>query len=81
MNNIIRYAIIIFIVFAYAEDTCLAQDALKEESSKKPVSVSANVDKARATIGDKINYKITVDFPENIEVFFPETKDKVGGLQ
>ena len=80
MNNIIRYAIIIFIVFAYAEDTCLAQDALKEENSKKPVSVSASVDKARATIGDKINYKITVDFPENIEVFFPETQDKVGGL-
>ncbi|MGR3294151.1 MAG: BatD family protein [Candidatus Scalindua sp.] len=82
MNNIIRYSIFIFIfiVFAYAEDMCLAQDILKEESSKKPVSVSASVDKARATIGDKINYKITVDFPENIEVFFPETKDKVGGL-
>ena len=82
MNNIIRYSIIIFIfvVFAYAEDTCQAQDIVKEESTIKPVSVSANVDKARATIGDKINYKITVDFPENIEVFFPETKDKVGGL-
>lgn len=82
MNNIIRYAIFIFIfiVFAYAEDTCLAQDIVKEESTKMPVSVSASVDKARATIGDKINYKITVAFPENIEVFFPETKDKVGGL-
>ncbi len=82
MNNIIRNSIIIFIfvVFAYAEDTCLAQDIVKEESTIKPVSVSANVDKARATIGDKINYKITVDFPENIEVFFPETKNKVGGL-
>jgi hypothetical protein len=82
MNNIMRYSIFIFIfiVFAYAEDTCLAQDVLKEESSKKRVSVSANVDRARATIGDKINYKITVDFSENIEVFFPETKDKVGGL-
>ena len=82
MNNIIRYSIFIFIfiVFAYTEDTCLAQDVLKEESSEKPVSVSASVDKARATIGDKINYKITVDFPENVEVFFPETKDKVGGL-
>jgi len=82
MNNIIRYAIIIFIfiVYAYAEDTCLAQEALKDESSKNLVSVSANVDKARATIGDKINYKITVDFSDNIEVFFPETKDKVGGL-
>ena len=82
MNNIIRYSIFIFIfiVFAYAEDTCLAQDIVNEESSTIPVSVSANVDTARATIGDKINYKITVDFSENIEVFFPETKDKVGGL-
>ncbi|MHC4139245.1 MAG: hypothetical protein ACYSR1_05235 [Planctomycetota bacterium] len=80
MNNIIRYAIIIFIVFVYAEDICLAQDIVKEESTVKPVSVSANVDKARATIGDKINYKITVDFPADVEVFFPETKDKVGGL-
>ena len=80
MNYIIRYAIIIFILFVYAEDMCLAQDALKEESSNKLVSVSAGVDKARATIGDKINYKITVDFPENVEVFSPETQDKVGGL-
>ncbi|MBT6229321.1 MAG: hypothetical protein HOI47_21980, partial [Candidatus Scalindua sp.] len=80
MNNIIRYAIIIFILFVGASDLCLAQDSLKEDNSKKSVSVSAGVDKARATIGDKINYKITVDFPEDIEVFFPETKDKVGGL-
>ena len=80
MNNIIRYAIFIFIVFVYVEDTCLAQDILIEEISKKLVNVNANVDKARATIGDKINYKITVDFSENIEVFFPETKEKVGDL-
>jgi hypothetical protein len=82
MNNIIRYSIFIFvlILFARAENMCQAQDILKEESSKKPVSVSANVDKARATIGDKINYKITVDFPADVDVFFPETKDKVGGL-
>ena len=81
MNNIIRYAIIIFYSSSlYAEDMCLAQDTLKEESSNKPVSVSAGVDKARATIGEEINYKITVDFPENVEVFFPETQDKIGGL-
>mgnify|MGYP001178750363 FL=1 len=80
MNYIIRFAIIIFILFVYVEDMCLAQNALKEENSNKPVNVSAGVDKARATIGDEINYKITVDFPENVEVFFPETQDKVGGL-
>ncbi len=51
MNNIIRYAIIIFILLAYAEDMCLAQDALLEEaSSKKPVSVSAGFDKVIPTI-------------------------------
>ena len=80
MNNITRYSIIIFMLFLYAEETCFAQDALKEENSNKPVSVTAGVDKARATIGDEINYKITVDFPENVEVFFPETQDKIGGL-
>ena len=80
MNNITRYAIIIFMLFLYVEDTCLAQDALKDESSKRSVSVSAGVDKARATIGEEITYKITVDFPENVEVFFPETQDKIGGL-
>ncbi|MCP4266911.1 MAG: protein BatD [Candidatus Brocadiaceae bacterium] len=82
MNNIIRYAILIFIVFVYVKETCIvqAQDALKEEGSRQLVSVNANVDKAMATIGDKINYKITVDFTENIEVFFPETKEKIGDL-
>ena len=67
-------------LLVYAEDMCLAQDVSKEDSSKKLINVSANVDKARATIGDKINYKITVDFPKEVEVFFPEIKDKVGGL-
>ncbi|MHC4268598.1 MAG: hypothetical protein ACYSTS_09045 [Planctomycetota bacterium] len=82
MNNIVRYSIFIFIVFAYTEGSCVvqAQGSLKEENSKQLVNVTANVDKARATIGDKINYKITVDFPENMEVFFPETKEKVGDL-
>ncbi len=82
MNNIIRYAIIIFALITYIDNMCLAQDALlKEAISKKTVSVSAGVDKARATIGEEINYKVTVDFPENIEVFFPETQDKIGGLK
>ncbi len=82
MNNIIRYSILIFIVFVYVKETCIvqAQDVLKEEDSKQLVSVNANVDRAMATIGDEINYKITVDFSEKIEVFFPETKEKVGDL-
>ncbi len=84
MNNIISYALalFIFIVLAYSEETCVvhAQDVLKEKVSKPLVNVNANVDKASATIGDKINYKITVDFSEGIEVFFPETKEKIGDL-
>ena len=50
-----------------------------EEGDSKP-HVNANVDKAKVTIGDKINYKITVDFSEGIEVLPPEIKDEVGGL-
>ncbi len=80
MKNTIRYAIFILIFFTYAENMCLAQDIVKAVSSEKPVSVSANVDKARATIGEKITYKITIDFPENIEVFSPETREKIGDL-
>ena len=78
MNKIIRYGIFILIVLVYAEYTYAARKTLEEEDSKP--HVNANVDKAKVTIGDKINYKITVDFPEGIEVLLPEIKDEVGGL-
>lgn len=64
----------------YSKGTCPAQDGVKGGNPDTLVTVNANVDKARTTIGDKINYKITVEFPENIEVFFPETKEKIGGF-
>ncbi len=78
MNKIIRYGIFILIVLVYAEYTYATRKTLEEEDSKP--HVNANVDKAKVTIGDKINYKITVDFPEGIEVLPPEIKDEVGGL-
>ncbi len=80
MNKIIRYTILIFIFFVYAKYTCVAKETLEEGNYKPYVKVNANVDKAKVTIGDKIKYKITVNFPEGIEVFPPEIKDKVGGL-
>ncbi|MFQ5686168.1 MAG: BatD family protein [Candidatus Scalindua sp.] len=76
MNKIIRYGIFIIIVLVYAEYTYAARKTLEEEDSKP--RVNANVDKAKVTIGDKINYKITVDFPEGIEILLPEIKDEVG---
>ena len=78
MNNTIRYGIFILIVLVYAEYTYAARKTFEEEDSKP--HVNANVDKAKVTIGDKINYKITVDFFEGIEVLLPEIKDEVGGL-
>ena len=78
MNKIIRYGIFILIVLVYAEYTYAARKTLEEGDSKP--HVNANVDKAKVTIGDKINYKITVDFLEGIEVLPPEIKDEVGGL-
>lgn len=83
MNNVFRNSIFFLIVFLCVVKICLvdAKDTLtKEEVSGKLVRVSADVDKARATIGDKINYKITIDFPENIEIYLPGAKDKVGDL-
>lgn len=78
MNKIIRYGIFILTVLVCAEYTYAARKTLEEGDSKPHVNV--NVDKAKVTIGDKIKYKITVDFPEGIEVLPPEIKDEVGGL-
>ncbi len=78
MNKIIRYGIFILIVLVYAEYTYAGRKTLEEGDSKP--HVNANVDKAKVTIGDKINYKITVDFLEGIEVLPPEIKDEVGGI-
>ncbi len=78
MNKIIKYGIFILIVLVYAEYTYAARKTLEEGGSR--LHVDANVDKAKITIGDKINYKITVDFSEGIEVLPPEIKDEVGGL-
>ena len=78
MNKIIRYGIFILIVLIFAEYTYADRKTLGKEDSRP--RVNANVDKAKVTIGDKINYKITVGFPEEIEVLPPEIKDELGGL-
>ena len=78
MNKIIRYGIFILIVLVYVEYTYAARKTLAEGDSR--LHVNANVDKAKVTIGDKIQYKITVDFSEEIEILLPEIKDEVGGL-
>ncbi|MGR3174322.1 MAG: hypothetical protein ACUZ8N_06950 [Candidatus Scalindua sp.] len=78
MDKIIRYGIFILIVLVYAEYTCAARKTLAEGDPKP--HVNANVDKAKVTIGDKIKYKITVDFPDGIEILLPEIKDEVGGI-
>ncbi len=85
MKNIIKHSIfIIIIILAYSKHFCMANENnetnVSKGDSKSLINVNTTVDKAKITIGDKITYKIIVDFPEEIEVMFPEIKDKIGGF-
>jgi hypothetical protein len=82
MNNIIRHIIFILIILAYTQCFCMASENnetnKEKEDSRSLINVSTTVDKAKITIGDKITYKIIVDFPDEINVLPPEIKDKIG---
>ncbi|HDY67157.1 MAG: hypothetical protein JYX80_00885 [Candidatus Scalindua sediminis] len=80
MKNTIKHSIfIIILILAYSKYSCMANETnVSEGDSKSLIKVNATVDKAKITIGDKITYKIIVDSPEEIEVMFPETGDKIG---
>jgi hypothetical protein len=83
MKNTIRSSIfIIIIILAFTKYLCIANENnetnINEEDSKFLIKVNTTVDKAKITIGDKITYKIIVDFPEEVEVMSPEIRDKIG---
>jgi hypothetical protein len=82
MNNIIRHIIFILIILAYTQCFCMASENnetnKEKEDSRSLINVSTTVDKAKITIGDKITYKIIVDFPDEVNVMPPEIKDKIG---
>ncbi len=84
MNNIIRHIIFILIILAYTKCFCMAGENSEtntnkeKEDSRSLINVNTTVDKAKITIGDKITYKIIVDFPDEINVMPPEIKDKIG---
>ncbi len=84
IKNIIKYTVFILVVLVCTRYVCMAEDVyeedVREEGSNSIVKVNANVDNAKVTIGDKIKYKITVNFPEEIEVLFPEIMDEIAGL-
>lgn len=80
MNKIISYAIVVLIALVFTKHTCMAEKTLDAEGSGQIVNVSAYVDKAKVTIGERITYKITIDFSEGTDVLPPEIKDTIGGL-
>lgn len=79
-----KFIVLITIVFQCMIFTCIADDDKVKTSVKEGldslIGVNAFVDNAKVTIGDKIEYKITIDSTKEIEVVFPEIKDKLGGL-
>ncbi|ODS31454.1 MAG: hypothetical protein SCARUB_03411 [Candidatus Scalindua rubra] len=80
----LKYTVFILVVLVCTRYVCMAEDVyeedVREEGSNLIVKVNANVDNAKTTIGDKIRYKISVDFPKEIEVLFPEIMDEIAGL-
>ena len=46
----------------------------------EPVTINASVDRQEATIGEPVQYAITVKHPASIEVSFPDVAETLGGL-
>lgn len=82
MINTIRLSLLTIILLINAKYLCLANENhatnINEKVPEPLINVNTTVDKAKITIGDKITYKIIVDFPKGIEVMPPEIKEKIG---
>lgn len=56
-------------------------DEEPQASSREPVETRASVDKAVATTGDLITYRVVVDYDRAFEVFFPEPGADIAGFR
>ncbi|MFQ5965143.1 MAG: hypothetical protein ACE5KZ_12790 [Candidatus Scalinduaceae bacterium] len=78
----VKNLIYVLIILACAESLCMASEDIEtkviNKEAKSLINVNATVDKAKITIGDKINYKIMVDSSREIEVVLPVIGDKIG---
>ncbi|MDR4496536.1 MAG: BatD family protein [Candidatus Scalindua sp.] len=60
----------------------MAEENDRKDSGDNPsastVTANATVDKTKATIGERILYKVTTDAQEGTDIIFPEMKDALG---
>ncbi len=85
MRTILEHLLYIVIVLSFLGTICTAADKASKRDpdyNKTTPSVEANaiVDKARATIGERIRFKVTVDAPEGTEIIFPEMEKELKGF-
>ena len=66
---------------------CSGNDQVEEpgvvssDASRPPVETRASVDKAVATTGDLITYRVVVEYDRAFEVFFPEPGAEIAGFR
>ncbi|MDR4505255.1 MAG: BatD family protein [Candidatus Scalindua sp.] len=84
MRNILEYMLCIVILLSCTGNICTGDNADKKDAdygkAESPVNANATVDKAKVTIGDRIQYTITADAPEDTEMVFPEMKEELAGF-
>jgi hypothetical protein len=84
MRNILDYKICIFIFLSCIGTICAADETDKQDTLYGtlvlPVRANASVDKAQATIGERIKYRVTADAPEDTDILFPEMKEELAGF-
>ncbi|GJQ60798.1 MAG: hypothetical protein SCALA701_35990 [Candidatus Scalindua sp.] len=84
MRNILDYTLCILICLSFTGTLCRAEEAGKQDAlygtPEPPVKVNASVDKAKATIGERIKYSVTADSPEGTNILFPEMREELAGF-
>ncbi len=58
-----------------------APEAVQPEQPQPPVETRSSVDRAVATTGDVITYRVTVDYDENYEIDLPEPGADIAGFR
>ena len=77
MKNSIKHIFAIIIIFTCSNRICMANEEAEVESL---INVDAAVDRAQITIGDKVKYTVTIDYPEEVYVIPPGPGEKIGDL-
>lgn len=83
-RKITEHMLYIVILLSCTGNICTGEKTGRQDADygtpASPVKANATVDKAKATIGERIQYKMTVDAPKGTEIVFPEMKEKLAGF-